>query len=60
MTTTTSEKTMEVLRIIFATHGLPEVLTDNGLQFTSAEFQTFMEKNGNHHLHSAPYHLASN
>ena len=42
-----STATIEHLRSIFATHGLPKVLvTDNGSQFTSMEFQTFMQTNG--------------
>lgn len=61
LATATSSTTIECLRPIFATHGLPEVLvTDNGSQFTSAEFQTFMQNNGVRHLRSAPYHPATN
>ena len=57
----TSQVTIEKLRHMFATHGLPEVLvSDNGTPFTSAEFSTFMEANGIRHLRSAPYHPASN
>ncbi len=42
LTAATSTVTIEHLREIFSTHGLPEILvTDNGSQFTSAEFQTF-------------------
>ena len=33
---------------VFTTHGIPQVfVTDNGAQYTSAEFKTFMEDNGN-------------
>ena len=61
MSTATSATTIDVLRAIFATHGLPEAfVTDNGPQFTSAEFKTFVEKNGIRHLRSAPYHPATN
>lgn len=43
----TSPVTIEKLRNIFATHGLPRVLvSDNGSQFTSTEFQTFLRGNG--------------
>ena len=35
-------------------------MIDNGPQFTSNEFATFMKGNGTHHIRSAPYHPASN
>ena len=58
---TTSNATIQKLRAIFATHGLPEVLvSDNASCFTSAEFKEFVAKNGIHHITSAPYHQASN
>ena len=61
MKTTTSEKTIQVLRNMFARHGLPEQLvSDNGPQFTSSEFKQFMHKNRVKHILSAPYHPASN
>lgn len=42
LTTATAMTTIESLRAIFATHGLPKVfVTDNGTRFTSTEFQTF-------------------
>ena len=50
----TSATTMEQLRSIFATHGLPELLvTDNGTVFTSAEFEEFTKLNGIRHIKSA-------
>ena len=59
--TATSQTTIDKLRMLFATHGLPEtVVSDNGSVFTSAEFSTFMSYNGIKHLKSAPYHPASN
>ena len=61
LTAATSTVTIEHLREIFATHGLPATLvTDNGAQFTSTEFQTFMTKNGIRHVTSSPYHPSSN
>ncbi len=40
--TATSFMTIEKLRAIFATHGLPRMFViDNGTQFTSTEFQSF-------------------
>ena len=61
MKTATSTTTIEHLRNIFATHGLPEMLvTDNAAYFTSQEFQDFTKLNGIRHVTSAPYHPASN
>jgi hypothetical protein len=60
-TSTTSEKTVEILRNVFSRNGLPEILvSDNGPQFTSQEFQHFLQMNGIHHITSAPYHPATN
>lgn len=61
MNSTTSTSTIEKLREIFATHGLPEtVVSDNGTNFTSEEFEEFMRRNGIKHIKVAPYHPASN
>ena len=58
MQSITSEKMIEKLRPIFATHGLPQkVVTDNGPSFTSKEF---MSENGISHITTAPYHPSSN
>ena len=57
----TSAVTIEKLRSLFATHGLPnKIVTDNGSVFTSVEFEDFMQRNGIIHVCSAPYHPASN
>ena len=59
--TSTSEKTIEALRSMFAHHGLPEQLvTDNGPQFTSSEFSQFLKENHIKHIVSTPYHSALN
>lgn len=56
-----SYSTIENLRWLFPTFGLPEILvTDNGSVFTASEFQDFMRRNGNRNLRSAPYHPATN
>ena len=53
--------TIEHLRSLFATHGLPEmIVSDNGSVFTSFEFQDFCVKNDIKHVKSAPYPPASN
>ena len=45
--TATSKNTIDQLRILFATHGIPEVLVfDNGTSFTSADFAEFVRRNG--------------
>ena len=57
----TSWATIDKLQLVFATHGLPEVIvSDNGSSFTSEEFSAFVQSNGIKHLTSAPYHPASN
>ena len=61
MHSTTAAKTIDVLRKMFATFGLPEQLvTDNGPQFLSEEFALFSKLNGIRHIRSAPYHPATN
>lgn len=61
MTSTTSSRTIEVLRNLFAAHGLPEeVVSDNGPQFASSEFKQFLAKNGIKQTLVPPYHPASN
>jgi len=61
MNTSTSRATIEKLSIVFATHGLPEiVVTDNGSNFASKEFGDFLKQNGIRHVRTAPYHPASN
>lgn len=61
MSSITSCKTIEVLRHIFASHGLPDhIVSDNGPQFTSLEFRQFLRCNGIKHTCSAPYHPATN
>ena len=61
MTSTSAAKTITMLRHLFAAYGLPEqVVSDNGPQFISEEFQTFLKGNGVKHIRSAPYHPSSN
>ena len=57
----TSSITIEKMRSTFATFGIPETLvTDNGSNFTSSEFEEFLKANGIRHIKTAPYHPASN
>ena len=61
MRSTTVEDTIVVMRCIFASFGLPDKLvSDNGPQFTAREFADFVNANGIRHIHTAPYHPASN
>ena len=58
---TSSERTVCLLREVFARYGLPEHLhSDNWRQFASEVFQNFMKANHIKHTFSAPYHPASN
>eukprot|EP00117_Sycon_ciliatum_P047528 scpid79697/ scgid33944/ Uncharacterized protein K02A2.6 len=61
MSTATSAGTIKSLRRLFATFGLPtHIVTDNGSQFTSAEFKSFLRANGIAHTCSAPGHPETN
>jgi hypothetical protein len=61
MTKTTATKTTQAFRTIFSRNGLPEqIVSDNGPQFVSEEFQQFTKLNGIIHIKSAPYHPATN
>ena len=58
---TTSEKTIEELRNIFATHGFPQVIvSDNAPNFASEELKRFLTHNGIKHVFTPPYHANSN
>ena len=57
----TSYKTVEHLRSVFATHGIPAMIViDNGSAFTSYEFAEFTQKNGIRHIKVSSYHPSSN
>ena len=61
MNSTTTTATVEKLRIMFAQFGIPEVVvSDNGTNFVSKEFEEFMRRNGIKHVTSAPAHPSSN
>lgn len=61
MSKTTSAQTAQKLDTLFAAYGYPEELvTDNGPQFTSDEFQEFLQHRGIRHTRTPPYHAASN
>jgi hypothetical protein len=57
MNSVVASSTIEQLRMIFATHGLPSILvSDNGPTFISEEFRTFTKFNGIKHIFAVPYH----
>ncbi|PIC43759.1 hypothetical protein B9Z55_004376 [Caenorhabditis nigoni] len=60
-TSITSTATINILRRIFAQFGEPKTLvSDNGTQFTSSQFQSFCKDRGISHLRSPPFHPQSN
>ncbi|XP_064487549.1 uncharacterized protein K02A2.6-like [Ornithodoros turicata] len=61
MSSTTSSATIQKLREAFSRYGLPEtIVSDNGTQFTSEEFKSFVRANGIRHVLTAPYHPSTN
>lgn len=61
MSSMSSSAVINTLRLLFATHGLPDVIvSDNGAAFTSTEFQEFADRNGIRHITTAPYYPSSN
>ncbi|XP_062539027.1 uncharacterized protein K02A2.6-like [Armigeres subalbatus] len=52
---------MAMFHEIFSRNGMPETLiTDNGTQFTSEDFEAFCSNSGILHLKTPPYHPQSN
>ena len=61
MRKTTTDKTINVLRGMFARWGIPhQLVSDNGPQFTSEQFEMFMKDNNVKHLRGAPYNPSTN
>ena len=57
----TSETVINSLKNIFSRHGIPElIITDNGRQFTSKEFQNFADSWQFSHRTTSPYHSQAN
>lgn len=58
---TNSATVIKLLRQVFSTHGLCEVLvSDNGTAFVSSETEEFLKANNIRHVTTAPYHPATN
>ena len=52
---------IETLKLWFSQFGIPkELVSDNGVQFTSTKFKSFIEKTGINHIRTAIYHQSSN
>ena len=61
MSSTTAQRTIEVLHDLFAIHGFPRMLvSDNSPQFTADVLQEYLYSNYIRHHRSAPYHPATN
>lgn len=59
--TQTATNAINVLQELFSHYGVPRVLvSDNGTQFTSVEFQRFLRRHNIVHKTSAPFHPATN
>lgn len=58
----TCTATIDILDQLFATYGVPNiVVSDNGRQFDSDEFETFLKISGvKYHKLTAPYHPSTN
>lgn len=61
MTSTVTRQMISKLRSVFAAYGFPdEIVSDNGPQFVSQEFEDFLAKNNIKHTRTPPYHPISN
>ncbi|XP_064475478.1 uncharacterized protein K02A2.6-like [Ornithodoros turicata] len=59
--TVTTSTVIGFLRQIFSREGHPvEIVTDNGCQFISHEFRTFLQERGIRHIRSSVYHPQGN
>ena len=61
MTKTNTRSTINCLEHWFSVYGLPhQIVTDNGSQFTSVEFATYVTNNGIKHICTPAYHQSTN
>ena len=56
-----TDNTIKTLKLWFSQFSIPkQLVSDNGVQFTSTEFKSFIEKTGINHIRTAIYHQSSN
>ena len=61
LSSTTSLGVINHLKSIFARHGIPEIIvSDNGPQYASAQFDQFTQEYGIHHITSSPRYPQAN
>ena len=61
VTAANATQTIEKLRQMFATHGIPKTMvSDNGSPFVNESMSVFLRQNGVRHIRVAPYHPSSN
>ena len=61
LTSTVTGSVIAALKSLFSRYGLPEILrSDNGPQYNSDEFATYMKEHGIRHVTSSPYYPQSN
>ena len=61
MSSTTAEKTVDILRSVFSRYGIPDqIVTANSSRFTAEEFKQFFIGNGIEHTITAPYNPSTN
>jgi len=57
----TADVLITLVRYMFSEYGEPHVIvTDNGRQFVSTQFEKFLRRNGVLHLNTPPWHPTSN
>ena len=61
LTSTTSQSIITSLSSIFARHGIPEeLISDNGPQYSSQDFEDFAKRYGFQHTTSSPHYPQGN
>ena len=56
-----TDNSIKRLKLWFSQFGIPkQLVSDNGIQFTSTELKSFIEKTGINHIRTAIYHQGSN